>query len=76
MKYIEAQILLRMAYVLRHHALIVSGGYKLKKKSHGTITNNGPQFTEEELLADANDTMLRQVEILSETIDHFGKSKA
>ena len=71
MKYSDGHIIRTFAYILRHHAKIVSGAYKLDKVQYGTVTNPGRDFTEEELLKRANDTLLRHCEILSECVDNL-----
>lgn len=78
MKLVEAQLLQQLAWVLRDHAMIVSGAYKLKTSEVGCGYNdNGtikfrPQ-TEEEKFKGAMDVMEAHLKLVGDCVDHIGE---
>lgn len=78
MKYVEGQIVMWIAYLLRDHAEIVSGAYKLRKTERGCEkTPEHPTgwrpLTDEEKLEDVMGTMTRRCEFIAECIEHLDK---
>lgn len=66
--YPEMQFEVRKMYAMLWHAKITSGAYKLRELYHGT---SGPEFTDEEKLEDALDTMKRHIELMNETAEYI-----
>lgn len=78
MKFVEAQLLMQLAWTLRDHAAIVSGAYKLHKTQvgYGTNPDGTMQFrdcTEEEKLRNAMETMTNHCHFVSECADYIGE---
>lgn len=78
MKFVEAQLLQMLGWVLRDHAMIVSGAYKLKTSEVGCGYNdNGtikfrPQ-TEEEKFKSAMDAMEAHLKLVGDCVDCIGE---
>jgi hypothetical protein len=68
-KHCERQIQLMMLRAQWWLASATSGHYKQRNIKHGTITNGGPDFTDEEKLADTMATADRHIRNAQEFID-------
>ena len=80
MKFVEAQLLQCLAWVLRDHAMIVSGSYKLKKTEVGCGQNEdgGTKFrpcTDEEKLKSAMGTMEAHLKWVGDCVDYIGEHR-
>jgi len=78
MTYAEGQLAVFQAYLLRDHAEIVSGAYKLRKTKQGCEkTEENPSgwrdLTDEEKLESCLGTMTRRIGFMSETIEYIEK---
>jgi len=71
MTYLEGQIESRKAWIAYWQTVILSGAYKSRKVYHGFGTDEELEFTEEEKLQDALDTLKRHTELLAELIEHL-----
>lgn len=70
MRYIEGQIALTQAHILRCHAEIVSGAYKQRQQFHGT--GNVP-LSDEEKLADRMQVIGSHIHHLSELVERLAE---
>ncbi len=66
LEYCKRQIQLSMLRAQWWMTSATSGHYKQRQIFHGTLTNNGPEFTDEEKLADAMATAMRHIQNASE----------
>jgi hypothetical protein len=78
MKFVEAQLLQCLAWVLRDHAMIVSGAYKLRQTEVGCGKNadGTTKFrpsTDEEKLKSAMSTMTSHCHWVGECVDYIGE---
>lgn len=76
MKYIEGQVLLAQAYVMRSCARIQSGVYRNRVVYKGLPNPGEPheqRLTSEELLQDEHETLDRHIQRLSELVDNLYK---
>lgn len=78
MKLVEAQLLQNLAWVLRDHAEIVSGAYKLRKTQVGCGTNPDGTFkfrdcTDEEKLQGSMQTLTAHCHWVRECVDHISE---
>lgn len=78
MKLVEAQMLQWIGWVLRDHAMIVSGAYKQRqtqvgcgKNADGTIRFR--PCTDEEKLRDAVGTMENHLKLVGDCVDYIGE---
>lgn len=76
MEFIEAQMKEKEMLMLYWHTRIVSGEYKQRKIYHGTVTSNGPEFTDEEKLSDAVGIMQKYLADYSSLVTMFGERKS
>jgi len=75
MTYLEGQIESRKAWIAYWQTVILSGAYKSKKIYHGFGTPEEAEFTDEEKLQDALDTLKRHTELLAELIENLAKDE-
>lgn len=64
--YCKRQIQLSMLRAQWWMTSAASGHYKQRQIAHGTVTDGGPEFTDDEKLADAMATAKRHIEIAAE----------
>jgi hypothetical protein len=75
LEYCKRQIQLSMLRAQWWIASAQSGHYKQRQIFHGTITNGGPEFTDEEKLADAMAVALRHIEIAAEFSENLAEEE-
>ena len=78
MKFVEAQLLVRLARVQQWSAIVSSGAWRQAKTQRACGTNEDGTFqwrdlTDEEKLAAAVSTLGRHVELAQETCDAIGE---
>jgi len=78
MKYVEAQLLSNMAWVLRDHAAITSGAYKLRTSQVGCGVNDDGttkfrDHTDEEKLRSAMQTMTAHCHWVRQCMEYIGE---
>lgn len=73
MKYVDAQLLQHLAWLLRDHAEIVSGAYKQRTTQQGVEGGGWRDLTDEEKLKSAIDTMGRRCRFIGECVDFIGR---
>jgi len=69
MTYREGQIVSTQAQLLRSHAEITSGAYKLRNVQRGTIDGEWRDMSEDELLQDSMQTMQCHIDRLNALVD-------
>ncbi len=76
MTYLEGQIEVTKGYIAYWQAVIVSGGYRLRKIYH-RLEEGGPEvpLTDDQLLADAQGTLMRHVQRLGELVELIAKEE-
>lgn len=75
LEYCKRQIQLSMLRAQWWLASAQSGHYKQRQIFHGPITSDGPEFTDEEKLADAMATALRHIEIAAEFSENLAEAE-
>lgn len=70
---LEARIIERMAWVLKWHAMVVSGGYKRRQLFHSdsAILEDATPFTNEEKLDDALNIIDNHIHLMNEMIERL-----
>lgn len=68
MKYLHGQILTHSLMALYWGALAMTGAAKTRQIAHGTT---GPEFTDEEKIIDAMDTMYRHIHIVRDACENL-----
>jgi hypothetical protein len=76
LEYCKRQIQLSMLRAEWWLASATSGHYKQRKIAHGTVTSDGPEFTDEEKLAAAMATAQRHIELASEFSENLAEAEA
>lgn len=76
LEYCKRQIQLSMLRAQWWIASAASGHYKRRRISHGTLTSNGADFTDEEKLEDAMATAQRHIEIAAEFSENLAEAEA
>lgn len=76
LEYCRRQIQLSMLRAQWWIASATSGHYKQRKIAHGTITDNGPEFTDEEKLASCMATAQRHIEIAAEFSENLAEEES
>jgi hypothetical protein len=66
LRYCQRQIELFMLRAQWWLASATAGHYKQRKIAHGTVTEGGPEFTDDEKLAAAMSTAMRHIELAAE----------
>jgi hypothetical protein len=73
MRIIDGQIFQHLGYVLYWHAMITSGGYKLREVRQYEGDDKWEKLSDEQLLKDSLSTLLRHVELLGEATNFLDK---
>lgn len=74
-EYCKRQIQLSILRAQWWLASAQTGHYKQRKIAHGTITSGGPEFTDEEKLADAMATAQRHIELAAEFSENLAEEE-
>jgi hypothetical protein len=75
LEYCKRQIQLSMLRAEWWLASATSGHYKQRKIAHGTVTNGGPEFTDDEKLAAAMATAQRHIELAAEFSESLAEAE-
>jgi hypothetical protein len=76
LEYCKRQIQLSMLRAQWWIASATSGHYKRRKIFHGPASSEGPEFTDEEKLADCLETASRHIENAAEFSEHLTEAEA
>ena len=76
LEYCKRQIQLSMLRAQWWIASATSGHYKQRKISHGMITSGGPEFTDDEKLADAMATAQHHIELAAEFSEKLAEAES